>query len=173
MPLTEHVIGRTLHPPPALRHRRPMDEIATTAEALENAHDLRADGRDHPDPVPKDLRKPRSPAEWAAQRAILYLKRFEEALPEDEVVAMAFAGGPGGVLRVRGVGFHAPDIVTFSGVDRAGNPAQVIQHVTQLNLMLRAEPKPPEDDGQRIGFRLAAALREGAEDMDGDGDATT
>ncbi|MBM2574994.1 hypothetical protein JQC91_01640 [Jannaschia sp. Os4] len=137
-----------------------MDEIATTAEALENAHDLRADGRDHAEPVPEGIRKARSPAEWAAQRAILYLKRFEEGLPEDKVVAMAFAGGPGGLLRVRGVGFHAPDIVTFSGVDRNGHPAQVIQHVTQLNLMLRAEPRPPEDDGQRIGFRLAAALQD-------------
>lgn len=140
-----------------------MDEIATTAEALEAhalepAHDLRADGRDHPEPVPEGTRKPRSPAEWAAQRAILYLKRFEEGLGDDEVAAMAFAGGPGGVLRVRGVGFHAPDLVTFAGTDPAGRPMQVVQHVSQFNLTFRAEPRPKDDTSPRVGFRLAAAL---------------
>ena len=151
---------------------RPAPVIATSAEAMEGevltrAVELRADGRDHAVPVPAALARgarDRSAAEWAYQRVVLYLRAFEESLAADQVVAMAFAGGPAGVLRVRGVGFHAPDLVTFTGVDGDGNPAQAIQHVSQLNLLLRAVPRPPEQpEPERIGFRLARALEDAAE----------
>ena len=152
-----------------------MTEIATSAEAMEaaaltRAVELRADGRDHAVPVPAALAKgarDRSPAEWAYQRVVLYLRAFEAALDPGQVAAMAFAGGPAGVMRIRGVGFHAPDLVTFTGVDGDGNPAQAIQHVSQLNVLLRAVPRPPDlPEPERIGFRLARAMEEAA-----DGDA--
>ena len=164
-----------------------MDATDTTADAMEaaaipRAMELRADGRDHAPPLPASLANPkrqRSPAEWACQRVILYLKAFEETLGDDEQLAMAFAGGPGGMLRIQGVGFHAPDIVTFAGVDGEGRPAQAIQHVGQLNVALRAVPRPVDrPEPERIGFRLARALEEagaaenaaeaGAEDTDAD-----
>ncbi|WP_179378674.1 DUF6173 family protein [Jannaschia marina] len=151
-----------------------MNSQHTTAEAMESAAldrcaDLRADGRDHAVPVPPKVaaRADKSPAEWAFQRVILHLKAFEEALSDGEVAAMAFAGGPSGVLRIQGVGFHAPDLVTFSGVDDDGLPVQAIQHVSQLNVLLRAVPKPADDPTpERIGFRLARALEETAEAAD-------
>ncbi|WP_281825873.1 hypothetical protein [Jannaschia rubra] len=159
-----------------------MDDIATSAEAMEaeaipRCADLRADGRDHavrvPDALAKRRPSDRSPAEWAYQRVILYLKAFEETLDDSQVIAMAFAGGPAGVLRIQGVGFHAPDLVTFSGMDEAGQMAQVIQHVSQLSLLLRAMKKPADQPvPERIGFRLARALEE-AEDARGNADAAS
>lgn len=143
-----------------------MDDAHTTADAMESAAllrcaDLRADGRDHAVPVPAAVarKQGRSPAEWAFQRVILHLKAFEEALSDDQVAAMAFAGGPSGVLRIQGVGFSAPDLVTFSGVDEAGHPMQAVQHVSQVNVLLRAVPRPVDaPEPERIGFRLARAL---------------
>ncbi|MEM7490121.1 MAG: hypothetical protein AAF390_13455 [Pseudomonadota bacterium] len=151
-----------------------MTETQTTAEAMEadilSRAELRADGLDRP--APPKARKPKSPAEWAYQRVVLYLKAFEETLDEAEEAAMGFAGGAGGVLRIQGIGFHAPDIVTFTGLDAHENRCQLIQHVSQLNVLLRAVPRPEDrPEPQRIGFALARVL-ETEEDTPEDASAT-
>ena len=57
------------------------------------------------------------------------------------------------------MGFFDPDIVTFYGSDAHGVKTQLIQHVTQLNVMLRALPKMIEHaEPNRIGFRLVEDL---------------
>ena len=54
--------------------------------------------------------------------------------------------------------------MTFYGTDPGGARTQVIQHVTQLNVLLRALPKHAERDRpRRIGFRLARDLDPEAE----------
>jgi len=97
----------------------------------------------------------KSPAQWAYERIILYLKNFEENLDNDHEVAICFTGGDADVLRIEGMGYFDPDIVTFYGSDVTGAKAQMIQNVSQLNVMLRALPKPVEvTEPTRIGFRL-------------------
>lgn len=99
------------------------------------------------------------PAQWAYERLILYIKNFEEQLNDAQEVAMGFAGGDAGVLRIEGIGYFAPDILTFYGRDENGDRTQLIQHVSQLSVILRAVPKPTEaDQPRRIGFRLADDL---------------
>lgn len=72
---------------------------------------------------------------------------------------MGFAGGDAGVMRIEGIGYFAPDVVTFYGRDEEGARTQLIQHVAQLNVMLRALPKDAgEEEPRRIGFRLAAEI---------------
>ena len=142
-------------------------DIATSAEAME-AHALprcvetHADGTDHAPALPAGVARgagARSPAEWGYQRVILYLKAFEESLDDDHEAAMGFTGGAAGILRIQGIGFSAPDMLTFSGVDDEGDRCQLIQHVSQLNVLLRAVRKPPDrPEPLRIGFRLARAL---------------
>ncbi|WP_240453820.1 DUF6173 family protein [Chachezhania antarctica] len=107
----------------------------------------------------------KSPAQWAYERMILYIKNFEGQLDAEHEVAMGLAGGDVGVMRIAGMGFFDPDIVTFYGTDMSGARTQLVQHVTQLSVMLRAVPKPrPEEPANRIGFRLAADIEE---DTDG------
>ena len=68
-------------------------------------------------------------------------------------------GGNAGVLRIEGIGYFDPDIVTFYGTDEFGAKTQLIQHVSQLGVMLRALPKATaESEPKRIGFQLAADL---------------
>jgi hypothetical protein len=101
----------------------------------------------------------KSPAEWAYERVILYIQNFEEQLDEAQEVAMGFTGGDVGVLKIEGIGYFDPDMVTFYGTDQDGARTQLIQHVSQLNVMLRALPREETDKpAQRIGFRLAAGL---------------
>jgi hypothetical protein len=97
----------------------------------------------------------KSPAQWAYEPLILYIRNFEANLDASQEVAMGFTGGEAGVLQIEGVGFFDPDLVTFYGRDEDGMRTQLIQHVSQLNVMLRAVPKlAPEEPPRRIGFRL-------------------
>ncbi|PLL14346.1 hypothetical protein C0V75_02605 [Tabrizicola sp. TH137] len=111
----------------------------------------------------------KSPAEWAYERLILYIQNFEAQLDADQEVAMGFAGGQAGVLAIEGLGFFDPDLVTFYGRDEDGLKTQLIQHVSQLNVLLRAIPKDqPEDPPRRIGFQM---MRQWAGGESGDGSA--
>lgn len=97
----------------------------------------------------------KSPAQWAYDRLVVYIRNFEAQLDADQEVAMGFTGGDAGVLQIEGVGYFDPDLITFYGRDEDGMKTQLIQHVSQLNVMLRAVPKlAPEDPPRRIGFRL-------------------
>jgi hypothetical protein len=104
----------------------------------------------------------KSPAEWAYERLVIYIQEFEAELDEAHEVAMGFAGSQAGVLQIEGMGFFDPDILTFHGTDEDGVPTQLIQHVSQLSVILRAMPKAAEADGpRRIGFLLARRLEKG------------
>ena len=112
--------------------------------------------------LPEPLKKPvqnKSPAQWAYERLILYIQNFEKTLDGDHEVAMGFTGGDAGVMRIEGMGYFDPDMITFYGSDGTGARTQLVQHVSQLNVMLRTLPKTLEDQpANRIGFRLAEDL---------------
>lgn len=144
------------------------DKISTSAEALEATaipclHEVHTD----PDKTPPEAIKtttlknapPKSPARWAYERLIAYIQNFEKTLDNEHEVAMGFAGDNSGVIKIEGMGYYDPDIITFYGSDPSGTKTQLVQHVTQLSVMLRALPKKVEADApERIGFRLAADL---------------
>ncbi|MEX5727874.1 hypothetical protein Ga0609869_001227 [Rhodovulum iodosum] len=114
-----------------------------------------------PDAVARTPVDNKSPARWAYERLILYIRNFEERLDNAHEVAVGFTGGDAGVLRIEGIGYFDPDIVTFYGSDTGGARSQLVQHVSQLNVLLRAVPKQSATDApRRIGFRLAAELEE-------------
>jgi hypothetical protein len=99
--------------------------------------------------------RPKSPSEWAYDRLVLYIRNFESQLDGEHEIAMGFAGGEAGVLRIEGLGYYEPDIITFFGRDEDGLKTQLIQHVSQMSVLLRAVPKQtPEEPPRRIGFRL-------------------
>jgi hypothetical protein len=105
----------------------------------------------------KATAKPKSPAEWAHDRLVAYIRNFEKQLDARQEIAMGFASDESGVLRIEGLGYFDPDIITFYGRDESGAKTQLIQHVTQLSVTLRAVPKEAETDPpRRIGFQLDA-----------------
>ena len=145
------------------------DGIETSVEAAEAAilprrYDAHADpevtiGEEMPLALNERPLNEKSPAEWAYERLILYIQNFEEQLDDEHEVAMGFTGGEAGVLRIEGMGFFDPDMITFYGTDSNGIKTQLVQHVSQLSVMLRALPIMPDEAAPtRIGFRLAADL---------------
>jgi hypothetical protein len=143
------------------------EEIKTSAEAAEDAaiprcHEVHADpeachgGSDVTEGVSLQPVAQKSAAQWAYERLILYIQNFEKTLDNEHEIAMGFTGGDTGVIRIEGMGYFDPDIVTFYGSDGSGAKTQLIQHVSQLSVMLRALPKEvTQAEPKRIGFRLA------------------
>jgi Family of unknown function (DUF6173) len=109
----------------------------------------------------------KGPAGQAYDRLVMFIQNFEAKLDNTHEMAMGFAGGAAGVLRIEGVGFVDPDILTFYGRDEDGLKTQLIQHVSQLSFILRAVPKErPEAPPRRIGFAMTAGWA-GGESGDG------
>ncbi|MFP5478855.1 MAG: DUF6173 family protein [Alphaproteobacteria bacterium] len=99
--------------------------------------------------------KPHSPARRAHDMLIAYIRDFESQLDSAQEIAMGFAGNEAGVLRIEGIGYYDPDIVTFYGTDDTGAKTQLVQHVSQLSVTLRAVSKEGEEEPpRRIGFQL-------------------
>jgi len=101
--------------------------------------------------------KAKSPAEWAHDRLVMYICNFESQLDAEQEIAMGFASDESGVLRIEGLGFFDPDIITFYGRDETGAKTQLIQHVSQLSVTLRTVSKQEDaEPPRRIGFQLNA-----------------
>jgi hypothetical protein len=109
----------------------------------------------------------RGPAASAYARLVAYIQNFESQLDSDHEIAMGFAGSDAGVLKIEGLGYYDPDLITFYGVDDSGAKTQLVQHISQLSVMLRAVPKAAEKPANRIGFRLDTGWQGG-----GAGDAS-
>ncbi len=144
--------------------------IDTSAELLENdilpkTQEVHTDPN-VPSPSPADLPKAlnestakKSPAQWAYERIIMYIQNFEKQLDNDHEIGVSLAGGLTGVIKIEGLGYYDPDIVTYYGVNDEGAKTQLIQHVSQLNVTLIASPKNVDQpEPNRIGFQLATAL---------------
>jgi hypothetical protein len=116
----------------------------------------------------KGLTHRASPAEWAFARLSRMIQDFEGKLDKEQEVGVKLVGSPGdGVFRIEDLGFWAPDLILFYGKNSFGKAVRLVQHYTQLNIMLSAEPKETEEEpARRIGFalheRLEKAAAEGA-----------
>lgn len=135
------------------------DDPKITTPKFPSARAVHTEGRKGPEdePLPEKLAETpvteKSPARWAYERLILYIGNFEKQLDAEHEVAMGFSGGEAGVLRIEGIGYFDPDLITFYGTDGSGGRTQQVLHVSQLNVLLRAVPRA-RDEPNRIGFRL-------------------
>ncbi|MEM9145074.1 MAG: DUF6173 family protein [Pseudomonadota bacterium] len=145
------------------------DQTRTAARAVRADAPASASAENQPLPAALTAKSPaqKSPVEWAYQRLVLYIRKFEESLDAEHEVGLGFAGSDAGTLHIQGLGYFAPDILTFYGRDPSGMQTHLVQHVSQLNVMLKAAPKQAETP-TRIGFVLSQDLEAGMEDGGGE-----
>jgi hypothetical protein len=99
-----------------------------------------------------------NPAKWMHERIVRSINSFEEKLDhEHEVGARLVSFGSDQTFHIEDVGYWGPDILTFYGVDRNGCKVELIQHVTQLSVLLIAVAKT-NNEPRRIGFALLKDL---------------
>ena len=111
-------------------------------------------------PIMPELRVPQlpdsvtNPAKWMYTRLVEYIKSFEESLDNDhEVGARLVSFGQSITFHIEDMGYYGPDIISFEGTDERGQGVQLIQHTSQLSVLLIAVKKQAEQP-RRIGFIL-------------------
>jgi hypothetical protein len=91
-------------------------------------------------------------AKNAVVEAKAILSSFEETLNANEEVRLLIVGGPSGIMffphTIEPIG---NDRLLFVGIDQDGQRVVVIQHVSQLNLMMKAA-KVDIEKPRRTGF---------------------
>lgn len=86
-----------------------------------------------------------------------YVEEFERELDEEHEVGVRLASFGGVVVfHAEQIGFSKPNVITFYGVTEEGEKIQLIQHVSQLNFLLKAVKKR-EQKANRIGFLWSEA----------------
>jgi hypothetical protein len=93
-----------------------------------------------------------NPAQWTYACLGGYIKTFEAALdPDHEIGARLVSFGQAVEFHIENVGYHGPHMIAFHGTNVNGERVQLIQHVSQLSVLLVAMKKVGPS-ARRIGF---------------------
>lgn len=99
-----------------------------------------------------------NPAKWMHERIVSSIRDFEIQLDADcEVGARLMSFGSEMTVRIENVEYWGPDLIVFHGESTEGGRVQLLQHVSQLSVLLVPVQKP-NGDARRIGFNLAEKL---------------
>jgi hypothetical protein len=108
-----------------------------------------------------------SPAQWMYARIAQAIVAFEKQLDaEHEVGFRLVSFNDSQTMHVLDVGYWAPDLILFFGRAPDGAPMQLMQHVTQVSLLLVAAKKQTEEEPRRIGFEIMRKVEEGAKEAE-------
>jgi len=101
------------------------------------------------------------PAKWMFERIARQIIDFEKELSPDEEIGGRFIAAPKeGTFHIEDIGYWGPDLMIFYGTDSNGKPIQLMQHYSQLSILLCVVPKEKEN-ARRIGFVLERRLSPG------------
>lgn len=115
------------------------------------------DDEDGPD---APARQPPDPATWMHQRLVHQILEFEKNLGPDHEVGGRFVEGPNAeVLHINNVASWGPDMIVFMGQYQDGRRFELLQHYSQVSVLLVAVPKT-KDEPRRIGFELLKNVKD-------------
>ncbi|RYY94408.1 MAG: hypothetical protein EON61_23800 [Alphaproteobacteria bacterium] len=104
--------------------------------------------------------KPYDPAAWMHQRLVHQVMEFEKNLGPEHEVGGRFVEGPSGEpLHLSNIASWGPDMILFLGEFPDGRKWELIQHYSQVSLLLVAVRKINEEP-RRIGFELLKSVKE-------------
>ena len=97
-----------------------------------------------PTAVARAARQQLAQAMEAVRDLVHDMKEFEDSLDENEEVQVVIVSGPGGTrVFLHSIMPVGADRIRYTGLDQEGERVTVIQHITQLNVMLRATKVAP------------------------------
>jgi Family of unknown function (DUF6173) len=104
--------------------------------------------------------KPFDPAAWMHQRIVHQIMEFEKNLGPDHEIGGRFVEGPNNEsLHITNVASWGPDMILFMGEWSDGRKFELIQHYSQVSVLLTAVKKQ-SDEPRRIGFEMMKTVKE-------------
>ena len=104
--------------------------------------------------------KPFDPAAWMHQRLVHQIMEFEKNLGPDHEIGGRFVEGPNAEsLHITNVASWGPDMILFMGEWPDGRKFELIQHYSQVSVLLTAVKKQ-NDEPRRIGFEMLKTVKE-------------
>lgn len=97
---------------------------------------------------------PLTPAKSMYERLCVQIKDFQKTLDStQEVGASLVSFNSDHVFHIIDLGYHGTDMIIFYGENNSGNKMTLLQHVSQLNVLLIAVPSLDKSKpARRIGF---------------------
>jgi len=88
------------------------------------------------------------------KRLAEWIHGFEERLDDQHEVGVRLVSfGQSMVFHLRDMGYWNPSLISFQGVSEDGNPVELIQHVSQISILLMKLPRrDPSKPKTKIGF---------------------
>ena len=107
-----------------------------------------------------EQQKPNDPAAWMHQRLVHQVMEFEKNLGPEHEVGGRFVEGPSGEpLHLSNIASWGPDMILFMGEFPDGRKWELMQHYSQVSMLLVAVRKI-NDEPRRIGFELLKNVKE-------------
>lgn len=92
-------------------------------------------------------------ADYACEKIIERINEFEANIPDDMQAGGKFITFGNEAFAIDSVTYQNPNILIFSGTTAEGETVQLIQHTSQLNLLLLAVKRNnPEEPRRKIGY---------------------
>ena len=92
-------------------------------------------------------------ADYACEKIVERINEFEANLPDDMQAGGKFITFGSEAFAIESVTYQNPNILIFSGTTAEGETVQLIQHTSQLNLLLLAVKRSnPEEPRRKIGY---------------------
>lgn len=128
---------------PQLRINTPQIDTTQLAKLARNSHPA----------VLRDIAEANLASEFFEQ-LVKRIKDFDVSLDETHEVGVRLVSyGQTLVFHLEQIGYSNPSLIIFRGSTDNGELVEVIQHVTQISILLMRLPlREPEKPKQRIGF---------------------
>jgi hypothetical protein len=103
----------------------------------------------------RPAQQPHNPAQWMHERLVHQIIEFEKGLGDGQEVGGRFVQGPGSEpLHITNLASWGPDMILFMGEYPDGRKFELLQHYSQVSVLLIAVPKAKNEEPRRIGFEL-------------------
>src|SRR5882672_308814 len=84
--------------------------------------------------------RPHNPAESMYERIVRSIAEFEEGLDESQEIGLRLVNFGSETFHIEDVGFWGMDLLKFYGRNSQGKPIELLQHISQISILLVAVP---------------------------------